>query len=241
LKVSLIAYTALAWGNNAPTVHDVAPAWDRDSNVTPADKLAEFGGRACYQSWSNPSGRDNAAYLRNIIDQGHFSVLEHASATFYIEDVSRALTHELVRHRHLSYSQVSQRFVKSEDAGYVVPPALRELGELEVHEDGSTVSGMLDMVQSTSRWAYIALARALEREGLDRKKAREAARAVLPNMTATSIVVTGNHRAWRDVISKRYAPGADAEIYELAGELLRQLCDIAPAIYQDFSEGTKDG
>jgi thymidylate synthase (FAD) len=232
MKATLIAHTALAGAdfNGATKMEELAPAWQ--SVGRRADLLAEFAGRACYQSWSNPSGRDNAAYLRNIISQGHFSVLEHASATFYIEGVSRALTHELIRHRHLSYSQVSQRFVKSDDVDYVVPPAL---AEYEMAVD------VLDDAMETARGAYVSLVGFLEDKGLDRKKAREAARAVLPNMTETKIVVTGNHRAWRDVISKRYAPGADAEIRDLAGELLRQLCGIAPATYADFSEGTKDG
>lgn len=223
MKVTLIASTRI----DPAAMNDVAPGWKHSDWSYAADLLAEFGGRACYQSWSNPSGRDNAAYLRNIIDQGHFSVLEHASATFYIEDVSRALTHELVRHRHLSYSQVSQRFVKSDEVGYVVPPAL---AEYEMAVD------VLDDVMETARGAYVGLVTFLEARGLERKKAREAARAVLPNMTATSIVVTGNHRAWRDVISKRYSEHADAEIRELAGELLRQLRGVAPATYSDFDE-----
>lgn len=70
--------------------------------------------------------------------------------------------------------------------------------------------------------------------GLPRKQAREAARAVLPNMTNSPMVVTGNHRAWRYVIKARWHEAADAEIRELAGELLVQLRQIAPATYQDI-------
>mgnify|MGYP000577808351 CR=1 FL=1 len=86
--------------------------------------LPEFAGRACYQSWDkhNPETASNAGYLANIIKQKHFSVLEHSSISFYIEGVSRSLTHEFVRHRHFSYSQLSQRYVDSSDVAFVLPP-----------------------------------------------------------------------------------------------------------------------
>ena len=68
--------------------------------------------------WSKPNPRTatNAGYLRHIIDVGHFSVLEHASVSFYITGVSRSFTHELIRHRHFSYSQLSQRYVPEHDS-----------------------------------------------------------------------------------------------------------------------------
>ena len=187
------------------------------------DALAEAAGRACYQSWDNPANKTNQEYLANIIDHGHFSVLEHASCTFYIEGVSRALTHELIRHRHLSYSQLSQRFVALEKSTFVVPPAL------EGRED------LLEEFAKASIKCYQDLYDLLHAAGLSRKQAREAARCVLPNMTETKIVVTGNHRAWREVVQKRNAPGADAEIQRLAQELLRQLKQWAPNTYQDMA------
>src|SRR5262249_31490582 len=75
--------------------------------------LAEFAGRACYQSWNkpNPATATNQGYLRHILDVGHLSVLEHGVVTMYLTGVSRSLTHELIRHRHFSYSQLSQRYV----------------------------------------------------------------------------------------------------------------------------------
>jgi len=193
---------------------------------SPADDLAEFAGRACYQSFRkpNPATRKNVDYLRHIIESSHFSVLEHASATFYIEGVSRSLTHELIRHRHLSYSQLSQRFVNEEDAEFVVPPAL------EADE------GYLRGVMENAVDSYRGLVRLLTKDGLPRKQAREAARAVLPNMTETKIVATGNHRAWREVIARRADPSADAEIQLLVKELLRQLKEIAPNTYGDMTE-----
>ena len=108
-NVRLVAHTVLADG-----FPDIEPQ-DGD---TDADFLAEGAGRSCFQSWSrpNPKTRANRDYLANIIRQGHESTLEHASATFYITGVSRALLSELTRHRHLSYSVLSQRYVDSADA-----------------------------------------------------------------------------------------------------------------------------
>lgn len=205
------------------------PELTRNPGTTDAEHLIEFAGRSCYQSWHrpNPKTATTPGYLNNILDQEHFSVLEHAGATFDIEGVSRSLTHELIRHRHLSYSQISQRFVDSSTAGIVIPPAARG--------DDEAVA-ILEEVEAHSRNAYERLTAHFTAKGLPRKQAREAARAVLPGGTETSIVVTGNHRAWRDVISKRNAPGADAEIQELASELLRHLTALAPAIYADMTE-----
>ena len=85
--------------------------WSTDAEGGQA--LAEFAGRACYQSWHkpNPATATNAGYLAHILEVGHLSVLEHGTATFYLTGVSRSFTHELVRHRHFSYSQLSQRYV----------------------------------------------------------------------------------------------------------------------------------
>src|SRR5687768_1215479 len=113
LRVQLVAKTEFSAPPDVP--------WSTDADGGQA--LAEFAGRACYQSWSkpNPATATNASYLRHIIDVGHLSVLEHGVATFYVTGVSRSLTHELVRHRHFSYSQLSQRYVAAEE---VVEPAV---------------------------------------------------------------------------------------------------------------------
>ena len=98
--------------------------WETD--VDGGQALAEFAGRACYQSWAKPNPRTatNAGYLRHILEVGHLSVLEHGSVTFYLTGVSRSLTHELIRHRHFSYSQLSQRYVPERDAGMVEPDVI---------------------------------------------------------------------------------------------------------------------
>lgn len=224
MKVTLIAHTVVV---ASPT-----DQWDiSDHVVSDADLLAETAGRSCYASWSNPSGRDNAEYLANILNQGHYSVLEHGSATFYVEGVSRALTHELIRHRHLSYSQLSQRFVdESQRAEVVVPPAFKG------SPSARRLLAMQEYLANQQMSAYVEAVDLLTKEGKTRKEAREAARAFLPNATSTSLVVTGNHRAWRDFLAKRWSTHADAEIREFAGLVLKELRVIAPNSYQDIPE-----
>ena len=200
--------------------------------------LTEFAGRACYQSWSkpNPKTATNEAYIGHIIDVGHFSVLEHASVSFYITGISRSCTHELVRHRHFSYSQLSQRYVPEHDAEVVIPPGL---------EDDPQLTEIFTAAADASRAAYTELLNRLEAKFADqpnailrRKQARQAARAVLPNATETRIVVTGNYRAWRHFIAMRASEHADVEIRRLAIACLRQLVDVSPAVFADFEIST---
>ncbi|MFB1299372.1 FAD-dependent thymidylate synthase [Mycobacterium sp. pW049] len=224
LRVQLIAKTEFAAPPDVP--------WSTDADGGAA--LVEFAGRACYQSWSKPNPRTatNAAYLQHIIDVGHFSVLEHASVSFYITGVSRSCTHELVRHRHFSYSQLSQRYVPEQDSQVVAPPGI---------EDDPELLQIFTEAADAGRAAYTELLARLEDKlagsgnaTLRRKQARQAARAVLPNATETRIVVTGNYRAWRHFIAMRASEHADVEIRRLAIECLRQLIAVAPQVFSDF-------
>jgi thymidylate synthase (FAD) len=164
-------------------------------------------------------------YLRNILGQGHYSVLEHASVTFLVQGVSRALLAELTRHRHLSFSVVSQRYVSYAETDPVVPPALNAD---ETH--------LLACAYDEALEAYEELTARLVARGLKRKAAREAARAVLPNAAPVDMVVSGNLRAWRDVLGKRHSVHADAEIQEFAALVLGHLRSIAPNSVQDIGE-----
>ncbi|QGH78740.1 ThyX-like thymidylate synthase [Mycobacterium phage Miko] len=234
MKVKLIAATEIStdalreigFEPDAYTEPEVGEFGDFD-----ADELAEFAGRNCYRSFHrpNPDTRENEDYLAHILQVGHESVLEHASATFYIE-ASRSVLAELERHRHLSFSVVSQRYVDPTPLGVHWPPVLAKLPEL----DRAYAEDTLLHAKDASDRAYEALLQIFTANGLPRKQAREAARAVLPNMTNSPMVVTGNHRAWRYVIKARWHEAADAEIRALAGELLSQLREIAPNTYQDI-------
>jgi thymidylate synthase (FAD) len=206
--------------------------------------LAEFAGRACYQSWSKavPATATNAGYLDHILQVGHLSVLEHSTATFYITGISRSVTHELIRHRHFSYSQLSQRFL---------PPGGPDVVEPDVIAADPALHQIFDDAVRHSADAYARLLNALEERAasapdgtLARKQARQAARAVLANATTTAIVVTGNYRAWRHFIGMRATEAADVDIRRLAVAVLLELQSLAPNVFADFRvsqlpDGTK--
>jgi thymidylate synthase (FAD) len=212
--------------------------WTTDADGGQA--LAEFAGRACYQSWTkpNPSTATNQGYLRHILQVGHLSVLEHGVVSMYLTGVSRSLSHELIRHRHFSYSQLSQRYVPERNAAMVEPQVIAE--DPDLHQR---------FLQATAaaQQAYTELLEGLEKKfagvsnaTLRRKQARQAARAVLPNATETRIVVTGNYRAWRHFIAMRASEHADVEIRECAVACLRELRRVAPNVFEDFQISALD-
>lgn len=227
MKVELIAATAVR-----PAAYDILPV-DR-SSATQSEYLIEFAGRACYQSFHrpNPETAKTRDYVRkNILGKDHGSVLEHASATFYITGVSRSLTHELIRHRAgTAYSELSQRYVDMAEVEAVIPPAAAEFEE------------EIRTCFASAKADYADLVDALRSEGVTGKRVREAARCLMPNATETKIVMTANYRAWRHIIRMRGSIHADAEIRELALEILDLLYVEAPAVFGDFSVVTlEDG
>ena len=242
-QVMLIAHTQLARTGGIPNVTE----WmEVQKASTDEETLTTFAGRACYQSFHrpNPATADDGDYLRRtVFEQGHGSIAEHASATFYITGVSRAFTHELIRHRHLSYSQLSQRFVDEGEANIVLPPAIRDMDEtlkvpgasiFDLVTMKETLESVIDTAGELSAEDYGVLVGGLSETGLARKQAREAARAVLPNMVETRIVVTGNLRAWKQVIDRRTAPDADKEMQEVMGMVRDELAKhVSPVLFQE--------
>lgn len=217
--------------------------WESDSDV-PGQVLAEFAGRLCYLSFGPDAGIEgghksirgrtsNESYLANILAVKHGSVLEHAVWSLLIEGVSRALTHELVRHRAgFGFSQLSQRYVDESDIGFVLPPEIRE---------GSGAYDAWVAACEASLQAYRALLADLDEQiGEDgsatmrKKRSRQAARSVLPNAAETKLVMTGNARSWRHFIEMRGSTGADVEIRRLAVAVLRLLQEEAPNIFGDM-------
>lgn len=223
-KVQVIAWTHFEIPDGIP--------WDTDADGGQA--LAEFAGRACYQSWKkpNPATATNAGYLNHILEVGHLSVLEHGTVSFYLSGISRSLTHELIRHRHFSYSQLSQRYVPERDAAMVEPDVIADDPELHarfVAASEAAISAYTDLLEGLEKkFADV------EHATLRRKQARQAARAVLPNATETRIVVTGNYRAWRHFVAMRGSEHADVEIRALAISCLRELKRVAPNVFADF-------
>ncbi len=211
--------------------HDVTK-WSTDTEEA-GEKLVEVAGRLCYMSFAKPRPGGNSAYIGHILEVGHGSVLEHAVFNLILTGVSRSFTHELVRHRAgMGYSQLSQRFVDESECAFVEPEPIAADPELHAI--------WLDAVQAAQR-SYKQLADGLaarfadiEDRTLRRKKAREAARSVLPNATETKIFVTGNARALRHFIEMRGDAAADAEIRRVAIAVLRLLQEDSPNLFGDY-------
>lgn len=241
---------------------------DSDFELYDGQAVSEFAGRACYQSFDrpNPKTATNKGYLHHIQEQKHDNVLEHASAGFYITGISRTCSHELVRHRHFTYSQLSQRYVDGKDSLFVVPQALLDefrallmdrhgdeqpinpfTGEKATHNE--VVDYMAD------QWSKEVRSQVVERYNdivelladddaqlkLSKKQIRQAARSELPGATETRLVMTGNYRAWKGFLQQRISPAADVEINDLAVDILGKLADLAPNVFGEEARKTWDG
>lgn len=228
-KVTLIAHTSLA-PEFRNLLDDKMPAVGGE---TEAASLIEFAGRNCYQSFHRPNKETNTPekYIHATVhDKKHYSILEHASASFLLEGVTRAFLAEITRHRHLSFSVESQRFVDSESAKFVLPPALEVLDDDELVETG------IFEAEVEIREAYRCIKQALEAKGVTGKKAKEAARSILPNSTSVSMVVSGNFRAWLEVLTRRTQPDVDAEFQQVARGILVQLNGVCPEVFGELAE-----
>jgi len=242
-----------------------AERWPTDA-TSDGDFLAEFAGRICYHSFGNPRPGGNAAYLERIKDQGHGSVLEHATYTLLLTGVSRSLLNQLTRHRAgFSYSVRSQRFCDESDAAVIVPPILvpgalgyrKYLADLEADPESSCrltpeiyqFMDWLSVCRATIERYREKVARFTHQAGPEtiavpsqptarRKAIREAVRSILPECLATEIVVTANARAWRHFLEMRGPAGADAEIRRLALAVLSTLEQAAPNLFSDYRTET---
>ena len=213
-------------------LEDHGVAWETDTEIA-GEYLTEIAGRLCYMSFAKPRPGGNKAYLDHILEVGHGSVLEHAVWNFIFVGVSRALTHELIRHRAgFGYSQLSQRYVDESVAEYVEPDCIAA--------DPGLHRIWLDAVVQ-SHQAYMQLAQKLQEtykeepdRTLRRKLARQAARSVLPNATETKIFITANARALRHFIEMRASRFAEVEIRKLAVQVLRLMENEAPHLFGDY-------
>jgi thymidylate synthase (FAD) len=219
-------------------------AWETDTEIG-GELLAEMGGRVCYMAFGSKQGRKhNDEYIGNILEQRHGSVLEHAVWSLLITGVSRALTHELIRHRAgWAYSQLSQRYVDETDTDFIEPDIIAADPDLHAI--------WLEAVEK-SHQAYIALANGLTEKLKQlepdlkatgrRKAARQAARSVLPNATETKIFVTANARELRHFVELRGSEGAEPEIRKLAVAILGIMQRESPSMFSDFTlEKLPDG
>lgn len=169
--------------------------------------------------------KDIGKFIANLLDRGHLSPIEHASFTFGIEGVSRALLAQITRHRIASFSVKSQRYVsasKSELFNYVLPPSIEELGEEYVQKFDSQ---MRTMQEWYNEWQEL-LGGAME-------KSNEDARFVLPNASETKMVMTMNARELMHFFSLRCCNRAQWEIREVAWQMMELVSEVAPTLFKD--------
>ncbi|KYC45664.1 MAG: FAD-dependent thymidylate synthase [Candidatus Methanofastidiosum methylothiophilum] len=197
MKVVLLEYT-----RNPETVCAVA-ALTSMKEGTPSDMLKEID-------------EDNAKKrIQRVVGYGHYSVIEHANFTFSIEGISRACSHQLVRHRIASFTQQSQRYVKMEDVPFVTPPSIKknksaeEIFKNSLKETAETYKKLLELGITP-----------------------EDARFVLPNATKTNLVMTMNARELLHLFNLRCCNRAQWEIRDMAWEMLYQVLDVSPALFE---------
>lgn len=162
------------------------------------------------------SSKELQSILKHVMNLGHMSVVEHSSFTFAISDVSRSLTHQLVRHRIASYSQQSQRYVNLIEPIFVIPPKIEKDEELK-----KAYCKTMDTI-------WVEYNKLLEL-GIP----VEDARYVLPNATLTNIIVTMNARSLLNFFDLRCCHHAQWEIRKLANMMLKEVKKVAPVIFSD--------
>ncbi|MGD0694347.1 MAG: FAD-dependent thymidylate synthase [Terriglobia bacterium] len=233
-KVYLLGRQAVVEEELARFLNDEGMLFTTDTQVA-AEILNEIAGRTCYMSFGK-GRKSNQEYLENILSSKHGSVLEHAVWNLLITGVSRALTHELVRHRAgFGYSQLSQRYVDESEARYVVPPLYQENEALRAQWQQTIESIRKAYVELADATAQYVQQKHPEMEPRDRRKwARQAARSILPNACETKIFVTANSRALRHFLELRGSPHADSEIRLLAVEVCRVLKQESPNLFHDI-------
>lgn len=179
------------------------------------EKHIEFCGRTCYNSFDKITETSADGFVKGLINRNHLSVLEHAYASVVISGISRALTHQLVRHRLASYSQQSQRYVaiSTSEKWFVIPPTIQNNKEAYLEY----MNGMY----------YIANLY----EKLLQFVPKEDARYILPEATKSVIVMSGNFRMWYEMFTKRLDRHAQWEIREMVSQIRNELEKKAPNVF----------
>ena len=191
-------------------------AYTKGINGESPEKIIELAARTSHKSFSRMEEGSERKLIRHLIKLGHLSVLEHASATFRIKGISRACTHQLVRHRLASFTQESQRYVNEKNFEYIIPPDIQDSDnpEIEIYFNGA-MEGL----------------REIYRKLISLGIKKEDARFVLPNATISEIVMSANFREWLHIINLRVSKEAQWEIRELCILCWKELYKIAPTVF----------
>lgn len=207
------------------------------SHTPDPEKVIATAAKLCYSSANIDElqeGLDEEKvqkFLNMLMELGHESPIEHVSFTFGIEGISRACSHQLVRHRIASYSQKSQRYVTESQFDYITPPSIQKYGYLDLE-----FQKLMIEVQHAYDTIREGLKEELIRDGEDPKKAEkianEDARFVLPNACETKIVVTMNVRSLFNFFKHRCCNRAQWEIRAVAMEMWHLCMEVSPSIFQ---------
>lgn len=251
-KIYLVAKTTFFEDGLEQYLKDIGgPDWAPAEDVSDGENLIEAAGRMCYRSWqpydpekpraTNPNvtrvREGNKSYIGNVLKAGHGSILEHVNMTFIMRGVSRVVTHELVRHRAgMAYSQESLRYVRLDDLDFWLPEDAQN--NAEAKQKFEDVVTFLEGVQKD-------LGRIYDIDNLEtfhvKKQLTSMFRRLAPIGLGTSIMVTGNLRAWRHVIAMRSSEGAEEEIRIIADQLAEACKAHYPNVFQDMEKDEESG
>lgn len=209
------------------------------SHTPNPEAIIAMAARLCYSPSDIESlkqktaARDQKGFVEKLMKMGHMSPIEHASFTFAVEGISRACSHQLVRHRLASYSQQSQRYV-SEEAGFdfVIPQAIKGDVELENY--------FIEFMAKAQK-AYNRIVKKLNKKGITGEAANQDARFVLPNAAETKIMITMNARELLHFFRQRCCNRAQWEIRAMAIEILKLVSGIAPTVFAGSGPGCVSG
>jgi len=198
------------------------------------EEVVAMAAKLCY----SPSGveelqqkieaRDQAAFVEKLATIGHLSPIEHVSFTFGIEGISRACSHQLVRHRVASYSQQSQRYVRAEQFDYIIPPSIKQ---------DPALMREFEKCMAEAQENYTRVLKRLEDFGLKGEAGQQDARYLLPNAAETKIVVTMNARELLHFFRVRCCNRAQWEIREMTERMLGLVKKTAPTIFAKAGPG----
>jgi len=198
------------------------------------EEVVAMAAKLCY----SPSGveelkekieaKDQAAFVEKLAFIGHLSPIEHVSFSFGIEGISRACSHQLVRHRVASYSQQSQRYVKEEQFDYVIPPSIKQ---------DPALTREFEKFMAEAQENYTKVLKRLEEHGYKGEAGQQDARYLLPNAAETKIVVTMNARELLHFFRVRCCNRAQWEIREMAERMLAHVKRVAPTIFAKSGPG----
>ncbi len=198
--------------------------------TTDPEKVVALAARLCYTKSTVEELNSNLSHdyanklVRKIISLGHLSVLEHVSFTFGVEGISRATSHQLVRHRIASYSQQSQRYVEFDDLEIVIPPSIQS--------DGEALVSFREKIKGIE---------SLYRRMIEKGIPPEDVRYILPNAAITRIIITMNARELNHFFQLRCCRRAQWEIRNMAKEMLKKGREVAPVIFEKSGPGCLRG